>query len=537
MSGFFGSMLEKFSQSGAGAVSRSLISKLAERITAADFGAAGNGEGDDKTAIENAADMAMYPVEYRVTAYNNAFGADVTPDGVAHNATSGRVYNPRQQNSMLMFGQECLQHWFSRFAGASNINYGDNTIRTICLSGDSTTSGVGATYATPTQLLEDLAEQRGYSNVGVINRGQSGKATFDWLVDYLAGDLTSYGGAAPDLLVIRWGANDPYFGRSVEEFISDLRTGLTAIRAAHSVQNLSIVLMTPTSMNDVEKGRSQMWAERIGPAIRQAARDYQCAFIDSYAWLQNSHDAAGIWMDADASNSGVNPARAIHPTDVMYEHLMGRLADMIFPDYGLGWKTNAVRNTSSGDSLANKTGMELPANYYAGISMHRMADMSGSPDGGPYDGVSYTFKQADGAVMQISTPLPDGIRGSGVALRLGFSNSWSNWYGEQINGVDQLQNEWTNIGGIWKPFSYMLTLEGRVVLNGVISAGITADGSVVFTLPELYRPEKEELFLVLTENGVCRLKINVYGHAAIYGFGAGGGYISLGGLSFKAGLG
>jgi hypothetical protein len=528
-----GSSLVGFIQSGVGAVLRTVQAELRDRVTVKQFGAVGDGVTDDTASVPNASVVRGYAKEYLVTAYGDNYGRDLMPDGVAHDHVLGRVFNPRQQFGMAMFGQECLQHWYDKFVGASNKNSGDTTIRSIVISGDSTTYGIGATYGTPAALLEDLAEARGYTNVGVINRGQSGKATFDWVSTYLAGDLA----ANPDLLVLRWGANDPFFGRTVDQFIADLRSGLATCRASKTVAQMSILLMTPSSMNDVEKGRTELWSERIGPAIRQAARDYQCAFIDTYALFQNSHDAAGIWMDSDTSFH--TPGRAIHPHDVLYEHIVGAMAEMVYPAYGTNWKANSVRNTSGGDTQAKKTGSEAPSTYFSGIGMHRMADGTGTVDGAPFDGAAFTFKQADGLTVQYSIPIADGVKGSGITARLGWNGSWSVWYGGTVTGATAsalLVNGWANTGGAFQPFTYQMTLEGRVCLNGVINKGTVTDGTTLFTLSSGYRPRNTEILLIATELGTCRLTIDTSGVAKIFSFGAGGNYIALQGVSYRVGL-
>lgn len=519
-----------FTSDGTGSVLRTVRAKLLEmRKSIFDYGA-GASDTANTQAVPLAGEAVKYPGEVRVLGYDNRFGADLVPTGAAHNRTSGRVYNPRQQFLARTFGQETLQHWFSTFYGASNKNNGDSTIRRIVISGDSTTFGVGATYGTPATLLEDLAEARGFTNVGIVNRGQSGKATFDWVNTYLAGDLA----ANPNLLILRWGANDPYFGRTPEQFITDLRQGLTTIRASKSAAQLSVLLMTPTSMNDVEKGRTEVWSEQIGPAIRQAAQDFQCAFIDSYGFFQNSHDAAGVWMDKDTTFYA--PGRAIHPYDVLYEHLCGTIADMIYPNWGTDWRTNAVRNCSAGDIATLKTGAELPSAYLSGIGMHRLAAAVGTPNGNPYDGVAFTFKQADGVAMQISVPRLDAQSGTGMSMRIGFNNTWSEWYGGVSAGASLLAGGWSNIGGGFAPFTYSLTLEGRNVLNGVIAAGTKTDGTILFQMPNGHRPTATEILLVATENGTCKLQVGVDGFARIFGFGSGGNYISLSGVSYKCGL-
>lgn len=520
--------LVKFQQEGTGSVPQRVAKKLLSLPkTISDFS---ESLAQASVAVQLAAEATKYAPEVPVTSFENRFGADVMPMGIAHNRATGRVHNPRAQFSARTFGQETMQHWFGRFAGASNKNTGDQQIRRIVISGPSTVSGVGAVYAKPDLLLEDLAETQGYSNVGVINRGQPGKATFDWLNLYLDGDLA----ANPDLLILQWAVNDPYFGRTVEQSIDYMRQGLARIRAVRPVSNLSIIVMTPAPMNDVEKSRTEVHAEQINAGLRQVAADFDCAFFDTYGYFQNAHSAAGLWMDSDTSNSQVG--RAIHPHDVFYEHIWGRLAtELVFPGWGLNWRVNGFRNRSAGDTQTLRKGGDLPASYLAGIEFSRMADTTGTAAGAPYDGVAYTLKQADGVTLQFSVPLNNGVSGTGISARIAFDNAWTDWYGESRDGAASLSGGWTNIGGEFARFTHQLTLEGRTTLNGVLKAGATADGTVVFQLPSGHRPTATEILVIASENGTCRLRIGVDGYAKLYGFGAGGTYISLGGASFKCG--
>lgn len=484
------------------------------------------GDGTTSATAAVAAAAKEYLREYVATAHSNPRGANLTPDGFIHNTTLGRVYNPPLQRMAMSFGQEYLHYWFTCFDVAANQNNGDTTIRAVVLSGDSTTYGVGSTKATPATILDDAAEARGYTNVGVINHGQSGKATFDWIATHLAGDLA----ATPDLLILRWGANDPFFGRTADQFLADLRTGLATIRASRDVSELSVLLCTPNSMNNVEMGADQAFFEQINQGVRQAARDYQCAFLDIYNLLQASHDGVNVWMDGISFSGG--PNRAVHPGDTMYEHIAGYIAEMIYPDWGRDWKANSVRNTSGGDALALRESSDLPVEYFSGIGMHRMGSTGGTAAGGPYNGAAYTFKQADGVALQISVPLLGGGRGPGVSMRMAWANAWGIWLGQEIAGSALLVNGWTATSGV-KNFTYQTAVEGRVILNGNITAGTTADGTILATLPAGYRPHEDEVFVVGTGAAtMCRIRIGTDGTIKLYSW-PGGTYLCFGGLSFR----
>ena len=175
-------------------------------------------------------------------------------------------------------------------------------------------------------------------------------------------------------------------------------------------------------------------------------------------------------MDKDTT---FNPAgRAIHPHDVFYEHIFGRLAaELVFPAWGTGWITNNFRNPSAGDTASLKTGEELPSSYFSGIGFYRMAEGTGSANGGPFNGVAYTFKQADGAALQFCVPLVGVTAGSGITARIGFNNQWSDWYGMKRAGAALLVGGWHNVGAPFADFSYRLMMEGDLSLSGLIAVG------------------------------------------------------------------
>jgi lysophospholipase L1-like esterase len=220
-----------------------------------------------------------------------------------------------QDKTNFIFGREYLAYFHKRLIAG--------TASKITFSGDSTTAGDGTT--TPYriwELIPNAATRAGLVGVTGSNRGQSGKHTGEWVSTFLAGDLADN----PNLLVLRWGANDPFYGRNAATFTASLREGLTTIRATRDVADLSIVLCAPGPMSDTPNGRDAAWFESILPAIKTAARDFQCCFVDIYSWVKDASLAAGDWMD-DPYGDG----RAIHPLNVMNTWISDLLRNAILP--------------------------------------------------------------------------------------------------------------------------------------------------------------------------------------------------------------
>lgn len=492
-------------------------------VCAKDFGAAADGIANDTPTIAPADLAAGKLAEYNVTAFAPIYGNDITPNGVAHNRTTGRVYNPRAHRSMQIFGWEVLQHWFSLFLNNSDtVSPGNGTVKRIVLSGDSVTFGYNNNnWGVPTNILTILAAQRGYKNVEVVNRGQSGKACFQWLTDYLSGDLA----LNPDLLILGWGDNDFGLGRTVEQLLADYRTGLAQIRKSRPVTQLSIILRTPTSMNDIENGRTQVKLEQIVEGFKQLARDFQCGFVDTYSMFHNSHDGAGIWFDWDHG-------RSIHPGDQLQVNICGAIAQLCLPDHGTDWQNNRVYNYS-GAMPGNKRGLGDPPNsFFDGISMNRFGEGAGNALGAPYDGWSLTYKQADSAALQFLSPLAGATPGRGLSARLGFNNAWGPVIGGKFSGAALLQNGWVDAPGGGAGFVYWIGFDGAVYLAGTIGAGTKVDGTVLFTLPDGFRPTAGQVATCTTETGQARLSVESGGNVKLYGGASAGNYITLNGVYF-----
>lgn len=97
-----------------------------------------------------------------------------------------------------------------------------------------------------------------------------------------------------------------------------------------------------------------------------------------------------------------------------------------------------------------------------------------------------------------------------------------------------LQNSWVNYGAAYQGAGYWKDKCGVVHLCGLIKSGTTTAETVIFTLPTGYRPAVSEKFFAVSMNAICVIDVYGTGNIAIK-TGANSGWLSLSGISFKAG--
>ena len=95
-----------------------------------------------------------------------------------------------------------------------------------------------------------------------------------------------------------------------------------------------------------------------------------------------------------------------------------------------------------------------------------------------------------------------------------------------------LQNGWVNYGAGYESATYWKDKCGVVHIAGFIKSGTTTAETVIFTLPEGYRPRAAEKFFAVSLNAICVIDVYASGAVAIK-TGANSGWLSLSGISFR----
>jgi len=404
---------------------------------------------------------------------------------------------------------------------------------TVIDSGDSTTYGYSITD--PNFLLHTLCKKFlnrfGVRSVTAINAGHNSMTTPYWRDGYLAADLAQN----PTLYILRWGLNDagddPGYTNSLSLFTAALRQGLTALRAAKNVNQLSVILMMPNSTNDDTGHRNKPWFDAIYPVIKQAARDFQCCFIDTYNYLLDSTNV--VWQD-DLLANGIH----IHPLETANAWIVSLMGEALIPT---DLRKYGVTNLVTADDV--RYGTDLPSTYEFGVSMARA---SGSGFGWPLDGMVQTIKGGDGVATQICSSLYAQVVES-IAIRRGNTtggisgsigdNAWAPWFtvgASESTRALSLLNSWVNYGEPYDTAGYYRDSSGLVHFTGLIKSGLLPTFTSIGLLPVGYRPLKNKFLATTCDSAPATIGVLSSGSVQIMNCPT-NGWLSLDGITpFRA---
>lgn len=395
-------------------------------INIKDLGGIGDGVFNNTTIINNALlnykEVYFPDGNYLVTSLVNDLGAKITGSGIIVKAITGGQqqlntgidrYNYVSGQEYLSFVQNKIMALGSKSTAGIKVSW----------SGDSTTAGdaVSDTGFILSNLFLATARKNSIAAVTSLNRGHSGANTEQWRTTYIATDLAEN----PDLYIVRWGINDA--SRGLDAFKTSLRTGLATIRASKSQSQLSIILMSPNSTSDTPNGRDEKWYEQVRKIYIQAARDYKCAFIDTYSLWLDSRGAADIYMD-----NPYGDGRAIHPFNVFNGWIVSKVFDLVFPtSLKVKISSGYLINESSADRLPALS--DLPESYQKGFSLSRAYQPTGL---WAVDGTALTFFNTDGTGLQLNssrlTDVPEiyfrSFKGEYSTETLSWSNNVRMWH-------------------------------------------------------------------------------------------------------------
>jgi GDSL-like Lipase/Acylhydrolase family len=460
-------------------------------------------------------DLALPPGDIVVSAApTNTFGVNIRPPGRLLKPVAGGYQQLSSESDLYQYviGREYLAAWFTQLLSGGITN--------IVLSGDSTTAGVAASgdYL-PHVILQNIARDRGIGQQVFINRGHSGAPSSSWDAEYAVSDVSA---AAPvHLFIPRWGINDPYYGRTLAEYCASMRSGLTKIRALRSWDQSSILLMAPSSTSDSPNGRDEQWYERVVPALRAMAREFKCAFFDTYGWLRDSRGAAGVSMD-DPYEDG----RAVHPMNGMNAQIYSAVGDILYPTGLAPVRENRFHNLRGAERSPNVT--DTPATYIRGIEISRAQ----AANGWPLDGGVLTVRQADGTYAMQWNWAYTGGDGT-MRVRIGQAGTWLPWMSMGSKKAEvTLLNGWTSYNGA---YAIECVREGDTVrVRGLVSGGSLTTETAICLLPDGFRPQFYEWFALPTN--IAGETATVYVHpngSVVLKSAPNNGYLSLAPISFS----
>lgn len=415
-----------------------------------------SGATDNTTVFQNSINCAVKglsipPGTFWVPSITNTNGVPINGDGILLGTVSqiatnsvGTVVtaNRNQVNSyadkgQYIFGREYLTH-FHRLLMNNFSNPNAYVNIRVVFAGDSTTAGVNITNPlfTVDKMFGNTALRKGLLGVGPVNAGHSGETTAGWLSNWLPGDLASN----PDLYVIRYGINDGYSGITPAQTIANIRTGLTTVRAAKTIDQMSCVLAMPSSTDDNPNHRNYQQYEQLRNGFAKAARDFHCTFIDTYAYLQDSAtDSTSMDIPYEVTGHST-PLIHIHPDDSRNIIINSLITEAVLPS-GLVEPIQSNSFYNVGGFQAIQSGTNPPANYDFGITIWRGTAASGFP----YDGVVVNTRQVDGPAMQINYPYL--ASGTNYAIRVSTGSLGSqNWLPWRDTAGTQLSQDFYTFG-------------------------------------------------------------------------------------------
>lgn len=436
-----------------------------------------------------------------VSSLSNEYGVEI-------DARRGRVFNTAgvqlstytNPRSKFVTGQEYLNYVTNKMIVADGVTAAQKTY--ILWSGDSTIVGVNSVAWPPDVIGDFYAKRYGIIDVKNTALGHSGKTLYEWGFFYIDSEWAQH--AAADLIVLRWGINDPFFGYTLQQCHDALDRGLSKLRANKTVGQQSIIIMSPNSTSDTPNGRDEKWYEQLTALMRAKAKQYKCMFFDTYGMWQDSRGAAGNWLD-DPYGDG----RGIHPNSAFSAQIHRELFEYIYgPCPVINGSTNLFSN--NGSSLQFIDSSYPPSTFSMGISWWRSNPSDAT---WPLDGVVQVERFVDGVVVQrIYGYTNESTRVCFTRIGRFTETTWSTWRGKQNDVTSILQNSWAIAAS--RSGTYQKSVDGVVSLNCVLTGGTTTAGTVIMTLPVGYRPKFDISYIPCGTNSAIGM-INVLANGQV----------------------
>lgn len=466
-----------------------------------DGGAIGDGLADDQAAIEAELAAALpkesRPIEagnYKVaTRPNNPYGISMPGPGAIVSDKDGgfEQHNTYANQHKVAMGREHLGRVYNVLM---NTTRGVN----VHLFGDSTVEG-GFNFLTWPFFLQQMLPQMA-ANLGiqqpflVTNHGVGGTRVTQM-------DALPYLSSTSDLFIIKYGVNDGTLPMNTRlaTFKDGLINKISEIRAATygAVFETAILLVGPNSTYESSTGRDAYWYEQLRGIYMEVAQKYQCAYFDTYMYLQDSRNGSGSWLGITSPG---DPSNLVHPTDIGNPWIWGPVMDWVLGGSQLyGRKTNNFMNTGGVYPFADPA--MLPNLYQPGITIQRARFVDGFPE----DGALVTTVQPDVICRQELFVFANNRSKQYMRNATTPGNYWNLWTGQRQ--LLTFANGWAAMGAGRGAPSALLTSDGTVVLSGSMSAGTVTPGTTAATIPAGLRPTFRLMIDVATNAGRSRIVI------------------------------
>jgi hypothetical protein len=374
-------------------------------------------------------------------------GKVCVPSRVAGFRTQLQSYAHRVNG--LMVGRENLAaFWKACTAG---------TLMTAVIVGDSTVENNLAYARRSHDLVQRAFYAAGINGVKTVNRGVSGSSWSDLDVAQVAVDIA----AGMRLLIIKYDINDAAKANPLATRQADARAKLAAIRAlpGGDVGSLSIVLMGPNSTYSPSTGQDYRWFEDLRPCNEQLVLEFEVAYFDTYAYLQNTRPAFAIWQD------DILPLHeSIHPDAVAVYWIWMEG----FKTHVLGGGHWNIAQSNHLFNIDNYTRPALPGVTPNGYDFGVTVEAALVENGWPAAGHLMTVRHADGVAVQTLSTLDVVPR---TFMRRGGGTAWTQWSGIAVPMTSFL-NSWAIKGGGYMAPFYQVGADGIVETGGVVTGGV-----------------------------------------------------------------
>jgi lysophospholipase L1-like esterase len=477
-----------------GAQPRSLDSKNSEYISLMDTAAKGDGVTDDTDALNAViASFGSSGGEINVpinpdgsqkrflvdwSRVVNPFGVRFTGEGsiVSSEPVGGLTQrNLYGDTFRISYGQQYLYRIYERFRLGQQAQ--------VFLFGDSTVQGGNGELPefSTGQLVFEMFSASGL-NVNVINRGVAGTSVYQMNA---IPDVSN----TSDLFVIKYGINDPGTpgtGDRLTNFATALRTKLSEIRNNSGMNTLSIILVGPNSTNDTQHNRDALWYEKLRGIYMQAAKDYKCAYLDTYGYMSDVKGTAGYAMDNPFGNG-----QGVHPMNTMQCWIWGAFINEFFSGIMTErFRSNLFLNVPS--SSGSPSAAQALSSYRKGETWYRAT----TTNGWPQDGALLMSYQADNIARQTIISFSKSSSKSVSRTWNTAQAKWNSWTGTAI-GLTPV-NGWQ---ATWVP-EVRGSADGLVTISALLASGTTTAGTNMLSgLPADMYPAVEKRFAQANSDG------------------------------------